>query len=163
VEIISSRYLKTCSYLCRIFLGSALDERFDDLLQESLMSLFSAVETFDPARGVKFFTYASACVKNRLLSCLKSIPAPDNTVDSADDVLPHAPSPELIFIEKESTEALYQSLSLLLSEREFSVLTLRIDGYSYADIASKLALSPKSVDNTMSRIRSKLRKKSPHS
>jgi RNA polymerase sporulation-specific sigma factor len=163
-EVISSRYLRTCSYLCRRLLGSVSDERFDDLLGESLIALFSAVETFDSVRGVKFSTYASACIKNRLFSCLKSLPVSDSTdVSAADETgsVPHAPSPEHIFIEKESAEALYRSLSDLLSDREFSVLSLRIDGYSYADIASKLGLSPKSVDNTMSRVRAKLRKKSP--
>jgi RNA polymerase sporulation-specific sigma factor len=123
------------------------------MLQEGLIALYSAVESFDPAKGAKFRTYACVCIKNRLLSFIKTEPGASDTLE--EDTVP---SPENIFIEKETEKTLFESLRRVLSEREFAVLSLRIDGYSYADIALTLNLTQKSIDNTMSRIRGKLRK-----
>ncbi|MDR0272863.1 MAG: RNA polymerase subunit sigma-70, partial [Clostridiales bacterium] len=37
----------------------------EDLIQEGMLGLLSAVRTFDPARDVLFRTYAEACVRKR--------------------------------------------------------------------------------------------------
>ena len=45
-----------------------------------------------------------------------------------------------------------------LSEYEYRILTLYLDGYSYADIAEIKGKNLKSVDNAVQRIRKKIAK-----
>ncbi|MDR0986105.1 MAG: sigma-70 family RNA polymerase sigma factor [Ruminococcus sp.] len=150
-EIICERYMKYVASICKRFC-SPLSPQFDDLLGESMVALFSAVHSFDPSKGAKFKTYAYACIQNRLATALKAAPpAVDiDTIEPIDHV-----SPETLFIQKESDKSLFTALDEILSDLEFSVLSLRLDGYSFTDIAKKLGITDKSVDNAMSRIRAK--------
>jgi RNA polymerase sporulation-specific sigma factor len=148
-EVLCERYIKNVSALCRQFLKPS-DHRFDDLLAEGLMALLSAINSYDPSRGASFRTYASVCVKNRLSTCVKQRIEPTDTDRSV-------PSPEHIYIERETDERFWQGVQEKLSELELSVLTMRIDDYSYAQIADKLNITEKSAENAMSRVRNKLR------
>ena len=40
----------------------------EDLISTGSIGLIKAVNTFDPARGIKFSTYASRCLENAILS-----------------------------------------------------------------------------------------------
>ena len=40
----------------------------EDLISTGSIGLIKAVNTFDPARGIKFSTYASRCIENAILS-----------------------------------------------------------------------------------------------
>ena len=48
---------------------------YDDLLQEGTLGLMQAVERFDPARGVKFSTYAARWIRGALIEALGQAPA----------------------------------------------------------------------------------------
>ena len=63
-----------------------------------------------------------------------------------------------LLIKKESLQSLKKTISKCLSEKEKQVLELYLAGESYANIADKLKMSQKSVDNALQRIRRKLRK-----
>ena len=59
-------------------------------------------------------------------------------------------------ITKEDDAAIEHLLSFL-SHKEYSVMKLFLDGYSYKQIAEKLGITPKSADNALSRARKKLK------
>ena len=59
-------------------------------------------------------------------------------------------------ITKEDNEVVEHLLSFL-SQKEYSVMKLFLDGYSYKQIAEKLDITPKSADNALSRARKKLK------
>jgi RNA polymerase sporulation-specific sigma factor len=151
-EVLCERYLKKITVMCRQFCYSD-NSRFDDLLGEAFIALFSAIGNFNPERGASFFTFLSSCVRNRLINCVHT--SKISELDPAHDV----PSPEHLFIEKETDESYIKSLGQFLSDLEFKVLLARLDGYSYADIAGSLSITEKSVENALSRVRGKLR---PH-
>ncbi|MDR0986383.1 MAG: sigma-70 family RNA polymerase sigma factor [Ruminococcus sp.] len=156
-EIICGRYLKYVTSICKKF-SSPLSPQFDDLLQEALVTLFSAVHSYDPSKGAKFKTYAYSCIRNRLVNVVKST---QTAVDiEAIEPIDHV-SPETLFIQNESDKSLLTALDEILSDLEFAVLSLRLDGYSFADIAKKLSITDKSVDNAMSRIRAKTARPDP--
>lgn len=131
----------------------------DDLVQEGLMALVSAYLSYSADKGACFRTYAGVCITNRIRDAVRksgSIPVP---VDDSElfSVKETANSPEDIFIGKESASELYTRIVACLSDGEWAVFRLFLIGIGYDEIASRLSISVKSVDNAMQRSRRKLR------
>lgn len=68
-------------------------------------------------------------------------------------------SPEQLLIEKEKFKEFKEQLWNKLSNMEKKVLQLYLEGNNYTSIARMLGKSDKSIDNALSRIRQKLKKK----
>ena len=45
----------------------------EDLLQEGYLALYPAIDNYDPSAGVKFLTYASHWIHQRMVQCLEQI------------------------------------------------------------------------------------------
>ena len=137
----------------------------DDLTQEGLLGLLYAAKSFKDDGGASFRTYASICINRRVISLLKRSEsgksrALNDYVSISDEdceTVPGGDNPEDMYIVKESLSALNKKITELLSEKERRVLSLYLAGESYAGIAQAMAISEKSVDNAMQRIRRKLR------
>ncbi len=163
--------IKEYSRLVRIcarpyFLAGADSE---DLIQEGMLGLLSAVRHFDPAKDVKFRTYAEFCIRRRLYSAIKSasrfkhIPLNDYVSLESPEIdesnaqgLAHLRDPEEFVIARERVSEITDSLRGSLSSFESKVLGLYLEGLSYEEMAAKLKKTPKSVDNAVQRIRRKL-------
>lgn len=149
----------------------------DDIIQEGMIGLFKAVRDFSSERGVTFKTFADICVTRQILTAVKNASrqkhaplnfyislnksvADDDDDSTLADILGHAQStnPEDILLEKEKADTLGAEMHKLLSEFEQQVLTLYLQGKSYADIALEIGKSPKSVDNALQRIKKKFEK-----
>ncbi len=129
----------------------------EDLIQEANIALYRAAMKFNLGQEqVTFGLFAKVCIKNRLVSTLRRqrrlAKKPPKVVSEASS----SAKTDLI--------ALRRDYGTLLTDYEKQVLALRIESYSYKEIATKLATDPKSVDNALCRIRSKIRKagKRPH-
>ena len=137
----------------------------DDLFQEGLLGLHNAVKGYDENNNASFKTYAGVCIKNKILSALRSYNAEKNkinkehySIDDAELVLSSPETePENAVISNEALESLQVYLQSNLSKNESDVLELYIEGKTYDEIASELGISKKSCDNAMQRIRKKLR------
>jgi len=144
---------------------SGLD--YDDLVQEGLIGLFNALETFDSTRGVSFSTYAITCINNCVADAIKKaarkkhLPLSGYLSLSEDDenMLTSGYTPEDIAIANEEYTALQNKINDDLSDFERDVLALYLEGYDYIAVAQKLNTTPKSVDNALQRARNKLKKK----
>ena len=124
----------------------------DDVRQEVSLAFYKATMTFDSEQSeVSFGLYAKICIRNRLVSMLRSLrkkrvkPLKDNDGDSKRQ----SASLEL--------RELMKNAPSLLSKRESTVFSMYVSGFSYADIAQKLMISEKSVDNALFRAKKKLR------
>ena len=136
----------------------------DDLLQEGLIGLLSAVKGFSCESQKPFLPYAATSVQNSMVSALrKSLGA--RSVKSA-DVVPleedFMEAPTLSLEEqqdlREDCERLWNLVMTRLSKTEKQALHLFLCGYSYAEVAEKMQISEKSVDNALQRVRTKLKK-----
>ena len=137
----------------------------DDLFQEGLLGLLNAVESYNADGKASFRTYAGVCIRNKIISAVRSFQSERNKLNnehcSFDDVqnVPSAPEtePETAFVIREAFEGFQDYIRNELSEKEFEVLELYVEGKSYDEISQKLGISRKSCDNAMQRLRKKLR------
>lgn len=136
----------------------------EDLIQEGVIAIFSAVKSYDPSKA-RFSTFVSHCITRAILAQLKSSGAskriPDALItplDDADVGVADISDPESIYISKESYEHFKANICASLSELEYKVLYAFVSGDSYSKISADLGISVKSVDNSLRRIRTKLKK-----
>ena len=66
-------------------------------------------------------------------------------------------SPEQMMIEEEGKQEFFTRLEEKLSTMEKKVLYLYLEGDTYMQIAERMEKSPKSIDNTLQRIRGKVK------
>lgn len=145
----------------------------EDLIQEGMLGLLSAIRQFDPETGVQFQTYAEQCIRNRLLTAIESASrfkhTPLNNGVSFECLLRGETSDfrsayqdsfsrrtEEQVLAKEREEELLLSNTKLLSRFEREVLEMYLQGVSYKEIADRVKKPEKSIDNAVQRIRRKL-------
>ena len=135
--------------------GSDLNIDVDDLVQEGSIGLLRAVDGFDPARKLKFLTYAAPFIRNAMTDLIRDVFSQyeqkmTSTTDGLalqkirlDEILPGeerllrieaiadptVKSPEQIYVDKETMRELYEGLGRL-SEREQAYLLYR---YGFTD------------------------------
>lgn len=145
----------------------------EDLIQEGMIGLFKAVRDFNHEKEASFFTFAEVCISRQLYSALeasnrkKHIPL--NTYvsfsnqDESDGVhleqiiTEQTVSPEQILIEQEHKQEFFAKLEEKLSPMERKVLYLYLEGSNYTEIATIMGKTPKSIDNSLQRIRGKVK------
>lgn len=144
----------------------------DDLIQEGMIGLYKAVRDFAPGKDASFSTFANLCIDRQLYSAVKASNRrknlPLNTYISLSDADfvendvkesifgNNQQNPEKLVIDKESMDVLEYKLVRQLSAFENKVFSLFTEGRTYTEIAEALQKSPKSIDNALQRIKSKL-------
>lgn len=170
-ETLIRRYSRIIRSLARPFFLTGGDQ--EDLLQEGMLGLLSAIRSYDPGKNASFRTFAMLCIRRRLISALRGSAGTQNV--SLDDCLSLESSlfdelssrndntrgPEELLIDREEAQKRYQSLLQLLSSYEQSVLRCFLRGMSYREIAKTTNRSEKAVDNAVQRIRRKFQKLDP--
>lgn len=146
----------------------------DDLLQEAILAFIKAVNRYDESKGAAFSSFAYAVAKKRILDVVKLSKgkkhSPLNDASSItseyrggegdgdySDGAADERTPIDLYIEEEREIGLSEALRSVLGDREREVLELYLAGNSYNEIGGKLGISPKTVDNTLTRIKKKLR------
>ncbi len=139
----------------------------EDLCQEGLLGLLFAAETFDPAHGSSFRTYAGVCISNRIIMAYRSAVGTKNKplsnfISLSGEDAPDFPAdcsadPQTLVDDRESIEAARRRLGELLTPMELRALSLFLGGSSYREIAEKMSVTEKAADNALQRARSKLK------
>jgi RNA polymerase sporulation-specific sigma factor len=128
----------------------------DDLLQEGLLAMLLAINSYDERRGtVK--TYVLACAKNRMLSSISRLSLQGGGVDSTEELEAVCES-EYDFAKHERFARLCSAVENCLTEAERRVVGCYMTGRSYKETAQLLGITEKSVDNAMQRARKKLKR-----
>ncbi len=175
-DILVVKYVPMVKYIIRNYYSSFLD--FEDLLQEGLIGLLSAIAEYRPDEyDVKFSTFAYICIirrvynvikhtsgnKHRLLNEATSLQAPvgadenrtimDFVADGANQV-----DPEMILEERLVNEIIGQVLKNHLSLLEYAVITRFLQGYTAGEIEQEMGVGLKVIDNARTRVKTKLRR-----
>lgn len=164
-ETIAARYLGLISSAAKRYRGMSPDIDDGDLVQEGMIALLGACRSYHADGGMSFKNYSMLCIENRYISLLRHISSlrsvPSQNIISIEDEENSAVDPTTstlpeIVETKEYIGSLYQILKDRLSDLEYNVALLHLSGYSYRDIADKLNVSLKTIDNAQTRIRHKL-------
>jgi len=156
-----------------------MDGEQDDLVQEGMIGLFKAIQTYDREKGAAFESFANTCIRGQLYTAVKksnrkknqplnsyiSLYSVENGEENADKdgnfVIDKTPdwqnNPERIVVGREYQRDFQKRLYKHLSKMETQVLDLFLRGLTYQEIATRLDKSPKSIDNTLQRIKSKIK------
>lgn len=170
-EMLVMRYTRLVRVCARPYFLAGGDS--EDLIQEGMMGLLTAVREYRADRGGSFRTFAETCIRSRLLSAIKtatrekhsplnhyvSFETPSFDVNA--DYVTFTPQsgqtdPEAVLISREDYRERTDRLKDHLSGFEAEILGLYLNGLSYSDIAARVKRPPKSVDNAVQRIRRKL-------
>ena len=155
-----SRYMKLIWVKANSMANAAVDA--EDLAQEGMLGLMNAVAHFDPNREIRFSTFADVCITNKMKSALirsRHTALPVEDAESAAQVQNEVEDddPEQILLRKERLQELYWEMDHILSRRELEIFKLFLSGLRYEQMAERLHITEKSVDNAMQRVRRKLK------
>lgn len=153
----------------------------EDLIQEGMIGLYKAIRDYqiEQENASSFYTFADLCISRQMYSAIKASKRkkniPLNTYISLygpafgetkgeENLESHVNfihreknlNPEELVIDKENSSVLEYTIERRLSTLEKKVLKYYRNGLSYVEIASLLGRSPKSVDNALQRIKTKL-------
>lgn len=133
----------------------------DDLVQEGMCGLYSAMTSFEGETG--FSAYAYACIKNRIVDAVKRAESLKNAALNGSSPITEADgktdyiNPEEMLIDSENGEEISQKMQKVLSALEYKVIRMYVDGATMSEIVSALHLTYKQADNAVMRAKNKLR------
>lgn len=144
----------------------------EDLLQEGMIGLIKAIRAFDENKDASFNTFASLCIKRQIITAIKNYNSGKNKIlnlatdgyyeGEEGNITYESKSlnfynPEEIYLGKEKLEGLREFLKENLSGLEHEIFEYMAAGIHYIDIAGKTGRDVKSVDNTIQRVKKKLK------
>lgn len=147
----------------------------NDLIQEGMLGLNLAINSFDNEKETSFYTYAKKCIERRIISVIVSsrrlkhkflneslsFEINDEVSQSfihEKNLEDNSYNPEEILVNSESFEELIKEVSSHLTEFEIQVFELKLNGFDYKEIAEILDKDTKSIDNALQRIKVKIKR-----
>lgn len=152
-----------------------LNIEIKDLTQEAMLGFSDALNRFNESKKASFKTFISVCVERRIQVCLKKASRIKNKIQNEALSLEHVYSyfndtlsdiisdnnknnPLDKMTKEEDYHELLTEINESLSPNEIDVYNLMLNGFNYQQIATILNKNTKSVDNTIQRIKNKIRK-----
>ena len=144
-----------------------------DLMQEGLLGLEEAINSYRDNKDMKFSSFANMCIERQILSVLNYHSRKKHTFlnDSCsiekkkkkgrtmlDYSLKSDIDPLMMMEKEEEKNSIYDLMTKDLSKLEKEVFELKLNGLDYREIARLLNKSYKSIDSALQRIRVKLKK-----
>lgn len=148
------------------------DGTFDlnDLVQEGMLALNSAITNYNDSKNANFGTFAKLCIERRIANYIRSFRRDKNKVlseaisydleedNSMDKFLAdRSLEPLTVVTNLEDDKLLVEQINKDLTKLEQEVFHLKLKGYDYKEIAKRLNKSPKAIDNTIQRIKVKIK------
>ncbi len=146
----------------------------NDLIQEGRLGLLKASETFSESKDTLFYTYAKTCIERKMYDLVKStrrvkhkILNESIPIDVDDDkgeykeldylLKDETENPEQLLLNEEGKKELQNIINSKLNDIEIQVLELKLKGFENKEISEILDCDYKKIDNTLQRIKQKLK------
>ena len=145
----------------------------NDLIQEGMIGLSQAINDYKEQKNVQFSTFASICIERQIMTFVRDVNRQkhkilndslsiDSTIDKKGRPLMEIAfdeknrNPEDSLIELDEEVEMLAKIKSVLTDKEYEVFELRLQGFSYQEMALLLNTTRKSIDGTISRIKSKI-------
>ena len=147
----------------------------EDIIQEGMIGLYKAIRDFRGDKLSSFRAFAELCITRQIITAIKtatrqkhiplnsyvSLNKPIYDEDSDRTLLDvlsgtKITDPEELMINREEYSDIEYKMGEILSDLEWKVLTLYLEGKSYQEIAEDLERHVKSIDNALQRVKRKL-------
>ncbi len=147
----------------------------EDIIQEGMIGLYKAIRDFKCDKLSSFRAFAELCITRQIITAIKtatrqkhiplnsyvSLNKPIYDEDSDRTLLDvlsgtKITDPEELMINREEYKDIEFKMGEILSDLEWRVLTLYLEGKSYQEIALELERHVKSIDNALQRVKRKL-------
>ena len=146
---------------------------YNDLIQEANVGFTDALNSYDEQKEASLKTFISLCIKRKLINAIRKAQTRKNKMQQAslsidydydknglpliDVIKDETADPSLKFSEQENEKVLLQKIKKELSKNEQKVFSYLLKGLNYKEIALLLDKTEKQIDNTIQRIRNKVR------
>ncbi len=155
-------------------IAKVLGYDYNDLYQDALVGFSDAIADYREDKDSSLATFITLCVDRKLQYSIRGLNnkkaklnadslSLDYIYDNSKVPLREVISddslndPLVMALKRENYEGLMLDIKNTLSKREWDVFELMISGLKYVDIASILDVEAKQVDNTMQRIKKKIK------
>jgi RNA polymerase sporulation-specific sigma factor len=149
----------------------------EDLIQEGLIGLYKAVRDFRSDKETSFRSFAELCITRQIITAIKTATrfkhtplnsyvsfsqTPAGQESEGDCTLgdalpgPMVDEPSIMVISTEELESLVFCLGTGLSKLESDALRLYLEGSSYEEMAERLGVDTKTIDNALQRVKRKI-------
>ena len=155
-------------------IASNVGLELNDLIQEGMLGLNQAIKYYDEKKDAHFYTFAKTCIERKMITLLNNQRRLKHKILNESLSLDHtgedkmygiesvlkdsSNDPELVLLTKEREEKLIRETREALTDFEDEVFMLRINQFTYDEIASILEKDKKSIDNAFQRIRTKMKR-----
>lgn len=146
----------------------------NDLIQEGMLGLNQAINSFKEQKDTSFYTYAKTCIDRKIISLvvgskrlkhkilneslsLELVDEEGNYVQIESILSDDSNNPEKLIINSEQKKELLKNIYSKLTDFETQVFELKVNDFTYKEIASILDKTPKAIDNALQRIRTKIK------
>ena len=174
IELLHKKYQPIIYRKCRKILKYLYSKGIElsDLIQEGNLAVELAIQKFNSNDNVSFYTFVNIFIDRQLMNILnitnrnkhkilnEAMPLENDNNDEVnliDIIEDNSYSPERKLIIEEHVRELYQDIINDLTDFEWFVFGLKIQGLSYKEIADVLDKDIKSVDNAVQRIKQKVK------
>ena len=131
----------------------------EDLIQEGMIGLYRAIGSYEVNRegGSSFKNFAYLCISRQILDAVKRASKLNAELLPLNGGMAEGGmSPEDVLILNDEQKEFRQKMSKILSDFEFKVMTMYMDGMTCAEICETTGKPSKSVDNALQRSKRKL-------
>jgi len=156
------------------YVASRMGIDYKELYSEALVGFSDALANFQDDKEATISTFISLCINRRLQKAIVKASTTKNKIMQESYSLDHVyeqfgiPLVEMIsdnsqndplcnMTKKEEYEELVGSIKSILSDSEYEVYNLMVNNLDYNEIAIILDKTPKQIDNTMQRIKHKVK------
>ncbi len=164
IDIIMAKYRK-------VFYVLEMD--FSEVRQEAMLAFSDALVSYSSDKNTSLATFISLVIERKIQNCVRKADTIKNKKNNENysldyeyeafnkpllDILGDPTADPLVKIEsKETYNELVTKIKGVLSPLEYEVYELLITGFTYIDIAKILNKEPKQIDNTIQRLRTKIK------
>ena len=174
INIIYQKYQplihKKARYIYNIIGSKGIE--LSDIIQEGMIGLEEAINHYNEKDNTLFYTFANLCIDRKMRTLISKVNRDKHKIlneavsyDTNDDeeisllnyIYDKTDNPEYGLISEEEEEELYQKIKSQISDFESTVFDLKIQGFTYKEIASILDKDHKTIDNALSRLKTKIK------